>query len=454
MIERIQRWLYEQREGVVTKLLSVMTLLKRVVPMTVRQPLRGVVLSLLIRAPLRQQLRRTWRRRNRLKRRVRRGRYRIKLRVRRMRNRLKRLQRKHLKSIWLHAQLLVRLPIWRMRRRKRLVETSKEIHLINPLKNVAGGADMRTLHLYDELKDHADVHLWSGHEVAPEIAEKYPVKRIDPERFEFPKTGTFVFVGARPATRIGPWIHYTDPSRTILVHNSDIAPWKFRNRLQHISKGGRREVEVLYASEQTKRKAGNYPGFVQASLIDLDRFVPAPTKKPSDSASASFTVGRLSRDAPFKHHPDDPVLYRRLVEEGCRIRIMGPSPSLEEELGGLQSVTLLPAYAQEAPLFLQGLDCFFYRTSEEFVEPSGRVVTEAMACGLPVVCHNRGGYTETIDHGHNGFLFETQQEALEILLLLKEDPALRERVGREARRTAEELFSDVVRSEIVEFYLR
>src|SRR5215212_9398072 len=451
MIERIQRWLYEQREGVVTKLLSVMTLLKRVVPMPVRQPLRGVALSLLIRAPLRQQLRRTWRRRNRLKRRVR---YRIKLRVRRMRNRLKRLQRKHLKTIWLHARLLIRLPIWRMRRRKRLVETSKEIHLINPLKNVAGGADMRTLHLYDELKDHADVHLWSGHEVAPEIAEKYPVKRIDPERFEFPKTGTFVFVGARPATRIGPWIRYTDPSRTILIHNSDIAPWKFRNRLQHISKGGRREVEVLYASEQTKRKAGNYPGFVQASLIDLDRFVPATSKEPSDSASAGFTVGRLSRDAPFKHHPDDPALYRRLVEHGCHVRIMGPSPSLEAQLSGLASVTLLPKYAQEAHLFLQGLDCFFYRTSEEYLEPSARVVTEAMACGLPVVCHNRGGYVEWIDEGRNGFLFESQQEALEILLLLKEDPALCEKIGRAARRTAEELFSADVRSEIGEFYLR
>jgi len=133
---------------------------------------------------------------------------------------------------------------------------------------------------------------------------------------------------------------------------------------------------------------------------------------------------------------------------------MGPSPSLEAQLGGIESVDLLPAYAQEAHLFLQGLDCFFYRTSAEFLEPSGREVTEAMACGLAVECHNRGGYVEWIDDGRNGFLFESQKEALEILLGLKEDPALRERVGREARRTAEELFSEAVRSEIVEFYLR
>jgi len=208
-------------------------------------------------------------------------------------------------------------------------------------------------------------------------------------------------------------------------------------------------VEVLYASELTKKLAGNYPGYVQASLIDLDRFVPAPSREHS-----AFTVGRLSRANPKKHHSEDAALYRRLVEEGCRIRIMGPSPALEAHLGGMESVQLLPMGAQEAHLFLQGLDCFFYRTSEGWSEPSGRVVTEAMACGLPVVCHESGGYAQWIEHGHNGFLFGSQQEALEILLGLKEDPGLRERVGREARRTAEELFSEAVRSEIVEFYLR
>src|SRR5215212_5814768 len=437
----------------------VTKLLKKVLPTPLRPPIRAAALLLI--PPLRRRLRRTWR--SGLKRRVRGRRNRLKRRVRDTRNRLRHLRSKlqrFLSDVW-GRQLKQRLwlAIWRIhiwRRGNQPLESNNQIHLISSLWSLHRGNSQRTLHLFDELKDHADVHLWSTarHSVAPEIRERYPVKRIVPERFEFPKTGTFVFVGT--LSPIGPWHRYTYPRRIVLVHNSDkVTPRQFRRKLEQLSKGRRREVEVVYASELSKRAAGNYPGIVQASLIDLDRFAPSASKKTSDSsASASFTVGRLSRPASLKHHPDDGALYRQLVEHGCRVRIMGPSQLLKAELRGLESVELLPAYAQEAHLFLQGLDCFFYRTSENYLEPSGRVITEAMACGLPIVCHKRGGYTEWIEDGHNGFLFDTQQEALKILLKLKEDPELRERVGKEARRTAEELFSETVRSEIVEFYLR
>jgi glycosyltransferase involved in cell wall biosynthesis len=406
----------------------VSKLLKKVVPAPLRSSIRRTVLILIL--PLQRQLRRTRRRCDRLSRAWH-----------------KRLRALTLKDIRLH----IRLYVWRMRRGSRPVENSNQIHLINPLQSYTG-APLRTLHLFDELKKHREVFLWSEREVPSQIAEIYPVKRIVPERFEFPKSGTFVIVSAQA---LGPWIRYAHPRRIILVHNSsNMRPRKFRERLHHISNKGRRKVEVVYASELTKRRVGNRPGLVEPSLIDIDRFIPSASKKPSNSGSAGFTVGRLSSDLPHKHHPDDPALYRKLVDHGCRVRIMGASQHLKAELGDLEAVTLLPMYAQEAHLFLQGLDCFFYRTSENYLEAWGRVITEAMACELPVVCHKRGGYAETIEDGRNGFLFDTQREALEIVLKLKEDPELRERVGKEARRTAEELFSDAVRSQIVEFYLR
>src|SRR5215218_1089860 len=366
-------------------------LLKKALPAPLRPPIRAAVLLLI--PPLRRRLRHTWR--SGLKRRVRRRRNRLRLLWSKLQRFLRNVWRRQLKQrLW--------LAIWRIdtwRRGNHPLESNNQIHLISSQwERIELGNAQRTLHLFDELKDHADVHLWSEfYRVPSEIREKYPVKRIVPERFRFPKTGTFVFVGSLSPIR--PWHRYTYPRRIILVHNSDkVTPRQFHRKLRQLSKGGRREVEVAYASELTKRRVGNHPGFVQASLIDLDRFVPSASE-PSDSASASFTVGRLSSDLPHKHHPDDPALYRQLVDHGCRVRIMGASPSLKAELGDLEAVTLLPMYAQEAHLFLQGLDCFFYRTSEKFLEAWGRVITEAMACGLPVVCHNRGGFAETIDDG-------------------------------------------------------
>lgn len=332
-----------------------------------------------------------------------------------------------------------------------MFKSNKQVHLISPMRKLDGGTTWRTLSLFEELKGFCKVCLWSEREPNPDILEKYPVKQIDLKRLRFPKSGTFVFVGVHSPAGSGSWIRYARPRRTVLIYNNQ-EPAKFHDRMRQLSNNGRRKVEVLYASELVKSSV-NHPGSVQSSLIDIDRFVPAASK-PYESTSAEFTIGRLSRAVPKKHHPDDPFLYRRLVDHGCRVRIMGATPSLTAELSGLESVDLMPALAQEPHLFLQGLDCFFYRTSEEWLEPSGRVITEAMAAGLPIVCHDRGGYVETIDHGRNGFLFDTQQEAFEILLRLKEDRALRESIGKAARETAEELFSSAQRSEIVEFYLR
>src|SRR5215218_11292723 len=266
-----------------------------------------------------------------------------------MRDRLNRLWRRlqrFLSDVW-RRQLKQRLwlAIWRIdtwRRGNRPLESNNQIHLISSLWRLHTGSALRTLHLFDELKDHADVYLWTERPSVPsEIRKKYPARRIVPERFEFPKTGTFVFVGS--FYPIGPWHRYTHPRRIVLVHNSDrVTPRQFHRKLWQLSKGGRREVEVVYASELTKRRVGNHPGLVEPSLIDLDRFVPSASK-PSNSASAGFTVGRLSRPAYAKHHPDDPALYQRLVDHGCRVRIMGPSQQLEAELKGLQSIELLPA---------------------------------------------------------------------------------------------------------------
>ena len=87
------------------------------------------------------------------------------------------------------------------------------------------------------------------------------------------------------------------------------------------------------------------------------------------------------------------------------------------------------------PAFLARLDCYLYRTSPRKPEGFGLCVVEAMAAGLPVVVARNGGYTDIIQSGKNGYLFEHNDEALSFIMALKQNPELREQIGISAKTT-------------------
>lgn len=321
-------------------------------------------------------------------------------------------------------------------------EARAPLHLLTAFTNPNGGSENRTLELFALLQAHGNVQLWSDQPPARGFSA-YPIQTIHPYRGVFPAGGTLAIIG--PHTGIGPWLKHAALQRTI-VH-ANLHPYHYLYRLlETLDDFGISAPEIVYASKLMQEEIG-LAGAVEDSPIDLSVFHPAANRP-----VLPFTVGRLSRDQPFKHHREDPILYMMLAEQGCAVRIMGGTV-LHDRLPHSASIGLLAEGAVAAPDFLRQLDCFFYRTAEHLCEASGRVVFEAMACGLPVVCGRRGGYAENIRHGENGFLVSTQEEAFDCIMALKADEALRTCVGRAARKTVEKLYDAGYRQELIRFYL-
>ena len=68
---------------------------------------------------------------------------------------------------------------------------------------------------------------------------------------------------------------------------------------------------------------------------------------------------------------------------------------------------------------------------------------QVMAAGKPVIASPVGANRQVVRHGVNGFLADTTEEWAEALRQLT-DPALRQRMGDEARKTVEEQYSTAI----------
>lgn len=106
----------------------------------------------------------------------------------------------------------------------------------------------------------------------------------------------------------------------------------------------------------------------------------------AERAGMQLTIAGIIQDREY---------FERLVEpriDGERVTFVGPVGPLHraELLGGARALLHLV----------------------NFDEPFGFSVVEAMACGTPVIARRRGSMAEIVRDGENGFLVETQDEAV------------------------------------------
>jgi glycosyltransferase involved in cell wall biosynthesis len=298
------------------------------------------------------------------------------------------------------------------------------LHLINPLRNPCGGSERRTIDMARTLRRRCNVAVWASRNASPALVEEAGARIINPLFARFPRRGTFVFVGTY--FTVGRWIALASPARVVVIFNTDQPRW-LRDNLARINACGR-SGEVVYTSVGLRaRHRGNGP--VLESTIDVGRF---PFRDPRDAPSRPFTVGRLSRDDRSKHHAEDPALYRRLAAAGIRVRLMGAT-CIAGELAGVDGIEILPAGAMSPLEFLRGIDCFVYRTASTWYEAFGRVVSEAMAAGVPVVCSPAGGYAHYLTPGVDALVAGDSEAMAQAVLALRDDRSMAARLAARAR---------------------
>jgi len=147
-------------------------------------------------------------------------------------------------------------------------------------------------------------------------------------------------------------------------------------------------------------------------------------------------------------------IYKALRQRGIRFRAMFVGNGPEEEA----IRTALPDAVFTG--FLVGEDLSrAYASSDIFLFPSesetfGNVTLEAMASGLPAVCADASGSRSLVLDGETGYLISASDEAgfIDRLSGLIESAPLRARMGKAARRRAQEFSWDDILSGLLQSY--
>ena len=318
------------------------------------------------------------------------------------------------------------------------------VHIVNKFEQPRGGSELHALDLAEAIGRYSTVKLWAPEMPHPDLSERKGVSHIDPTAGVCPRGGVLVFIGVY--FEIAQWVHHVRPDRVIFLYNTFESPSLFERIAEVFRETGVRP-ELLYCAEIMGQETG-LPGRFEPSPTDLELFSPTDIPRP---LSRPFTLGRHSRDVPEKHGRDDWKIYQQVSAMGGESVILGGA-CMSRAFPDIRGLHLLKARSSGIPEFLHGLDAYVYRTST-WIEPWGRVVIEAMACGLPVLVHSAGGYAQAIKHETNGLLFDTTDDAIRQIQRLIKEPDLRHRLGAEARNSVCNLLSDFELKRMIAFYL-
>lgn len=139
-----------------------------------------------------------------------------------------------------------------------------------------------------------------------------------------------------------------------------------------------------------------------------------------------------------KHHPDTNKMIEEILSLDNTIQFhFMPARS---DCMNHPNVFKYPKNTPPVPEFLTKGNCFWYRLPDRYTEGGPKVIMEAMASGLPVICDNHSGPADRVT-SETGWLCNTWNDYIEAIKEILNDPSIIVKKGKEARLRAHSHFS-------------
>ena len=188
--------------------------------------------------------------------------------------------------------------------------------------------------------------------------------------------------------------------------------------------------------------------------VDLEAFAPGAedgerqaTRRALGFDARAYVIGITAALRPEKNHVllVDAIAALRARGIAARALLIGDGemrPAIEARARrlGVEALVTITGFRQDVRPLVRACDAMVLCSRTEALSLAA---IEAMALGRPLVHSAVGGAAEIVTPGHNGWLFPPgDREALADRLAALADPALRARMGANARRVAEARFCE------------
>jgi len=185
--------------------------------------------------------------------------------------------------------------------------------------------------------------------------------------------------------------------------------------------------------------------------VDTASFQPGPktdARREAGLPADALLLGLIGRFGPYKRHVALIDAFDQLAPAHPTIALLfvGAGGPLEEATRRRATTSAFASRIHFAGF--QADPRVWYRAIDLLVIPStneglSNALLEAMACGIPALCHTACGNQDVIQEAVNGFLRDltTPQQLLNTLAAVLADPASLAALGRAARLTVESRFT-------------